>query len=78
MKQFFVLGAICCIALSPEGLRRKGFSWMERALCFGDIAMSPVGRMKAINLIRRHRLHGVGQEATVWILIVCVTTFVFY
>jgi len=34
--------------------------------------------MKAINMIRQHRLNGLGQEIFGWILIILVTAFIIY
>lgn len=76
--KFMVFASIILVALAPAGMRRPGLSRIERALCFGDIPMSPVSRMQAINMIRQHRLNGLGQEIFGWILIILVTAFIIY
>lgn len=78
MKTLFVSLSIFCLALAPEGIRRRGLARFERALCFGEIAMSPVSRMKAINFIRRYRIRSLAPDVFGWMLIILVTALILY
>jgi hypothetical protein len=59
-------------------MRRKGLARLERALCFGDIGMAPASRFRAITLIRKQRMSGLGQDVLGWLIVGFVAAFILY
>ena len=64
MSRVLVFASIAALSICPEGMRRKGLARLERALCFGDIGMAPASRFRAITLIRKQRMSGLGHRSS--------------
>jgi hypothetical protein len=78
MSRVLVFASIAALSICPEGMRRKGLTRLERALCFGDIGMAPASRFRAITLIRKQRMSGLGQDVLGWLIVGFVAAFILY